>query len=365
MDTNQRKGRHLITRRHMLAAAAGSSILLPDALGSALTKAALAQSKGPLVFMTWSGNFGKGVRTAFSDPFTKATGIEVIDVTPFNYGKFQTAMQNKNPENYCLVWFNDEMEPARAGKDGLLEKLNYDWLPKSKKAIPSAKQDYAVAPYITVYQVGYRSDTYKDKPPASWKDFWDVQQFPGPRSIGSWVGGVLEAALMADGVAPDKLYPLDEDRAFKMLDRIKPHIRVFHDTQSSQNVRQMLLQNELSMVFTWSTDFIAAKLAGRPIDVIYNGGFYFSPSVGIAKGHKLAREAHQYLDLFFDEEAELNFIKAWPTSPAVPEVIEKMPENVRKAAAISHIKSMVHFNRDYYLEHQPRLQQRYDRWRIG
>jgi putative spermidine/putrescine transport system substrate-binding protein len=32
---------------------------------------------------------------------------------------------------------------------------------------------------------------------------------------------MLEIALLADGVAPDKLYPLDLDRAFKKLDTIK------------------------------------------------------------------------------------------------------------------------------------------------
>ncbi len=32
---------------------------------------------------------------------------------------------------------------------------------------------------------------------------------------------------MADGVAPDALYPLDVDRAFRKLEQIKPHIAVW------------------------------------------------------------------------------------------------------------------------------------------
>ena len=35
---------------------------------------------------------------------------------------------------------------------------------------------------------------------------------------------MIEAAFLADGVAPDKLYPLDLDRAFKKLDSIKADI---------------------------------------------------------------------------------------------------------------------------------------------
>jgi putative spermidine/putrescine transport system substrate-binding protein len=350
-----------ISRRHLLGSAAGTAILTT----AICSQAARASDKGPIIFLTWGGGFGKGIHLAFEVPFTKATGIEVLDVTPFNYGKFVTAIQNGNPEKYDIAWFDDEVEPARAGNEGLLEKLNYDWLPNAAKGIPATKQEYAVAPYITVYQIGYRTDNYKNQPPNSWRDFWDVEHFPGPRSLGTWVGGVLEAALMADGVPPDKLYPLDEARAFKMLDQLRPHIRVFHDTQSSQQVEQMLFQNEVSMVLTWSTDFIAAHLAGKPINVVYNQGFYFSPSVGIAKGSKYVREAHQFLNLFFDPDAELTFIKNWPTSPAVPEVIERMPEQVRQAAAISHIKEMVHLDRNYYLANDARLQQKYDEWRVG
>src|SRR6516165_2101981 len=46
-------------------------------------------------------------------------------------------------------------------------------------------------------------------------------------------------ALLADGVPRDKLYPLDIDRAFKKLDRIKPHIKVWwrEGNQSQQLIR--------------------------------------------------------------------------------------------------------------------------------
>jgi putative spermidine/putrescine transport system substrate-binding protein len=353
--------RRAISRRHLLAgaaAAAGSATLLSR-------PSANAEDTGPLIFMTWGGNFGKGVKLAFETPFTKLTGYEIVDVTPFNFGKFRTAMQNGNPEKYDLIWFSDEVEPARAGKEGLLEKLDYDLLPNAKQGIAGAKQEYAVAPYVTVYQAGYRTDVYKDNPPKSWQDFWDVERFPGPRSLGTWIGGVLEAALMADGVAPDKLYPLDEDRAFKMLDKLRPHIRVFHNTQSSEQAKQLLMQNEVSMMLTWSTDFIAEHLAGKPVNVIYNQGFYFSPSVGIAKGSKYVKQAHAFLNLFFDPDAELNFIRAWPTSPAVPDVINRMTDQERQAVAISHLNEMVHLGRDYYLANDARLQQKYDSWRVG
>jgi putative spermidine/putrescine transport system substrate-binding protein len=355
-----------LTRRRLLRNASSAlPLMLASATSSIPLGRALAAEKGPINFLTWGGNFGKGIRTAFSDPFTKATGITVTDITPFSYGKFQTAMRNGNPEGYDLAWFNDEVQPILAGKAGMLEKLNYDWIPNAKGAVPATRQEFGAAPYITLYQLAYKSDSYGDKPPANWADFWNVQAFPGPRSFGTWVCGVLEAALMADGVSPKDIYPLDEARAFKSLDKIKPHIRVFHDTQSSANVPQMLEQGEITMVLTWSTDSVAAHLAGKPVNVVYNQGFYFSPLVGIAKGTKYLKEAHEYLNLFFDPQDELAFIRAWPTSPANSSVLSLLTDKEKASVAISHLDEMVHMNSGYYAENEERLQQKYDSWRVG
>lgn len=348
-----------IPRRRFLMGSAASALVVPQLLGEAY-----AQGKGPINFLTWGGNFGKGIRKAFLDPFTAATKIDVREITPFSLGKFQTAMKNGNPEKYDLIWFSDEVEPVLSGADGMLEKLDYAKLPKSKGAIPGTMGEYAVAPYVTVYMCGYRKDLFKGQQPQSWADFWNVEKFPGKRSLGSWAGGVLEAALMADGVDPAKLYPLDEARAFKSLDKLKPHIRTFHDTQSSQQVQQMLYQGEISMVLTWATDFIAARNSGKPVDVIYNQGFYFSPAVGIAKGSQYVNECHQILNSFFDPERELDFINAWPTTPAQPVVVEKMTEQQKNSVALTHIPKMVHLDRDWYAKNQVRIQKAYDSWRV-
>jgi putative spermidine/putrescine transport system substrate-binding protein len=358
------KSNRAVTRRTVLKAAAVAPAVAAGLALPMLARDAAAQGKGAINFLTWGGNFGKGIRIAFSDPYTKATGVEVKDITPFNLGKFQTAMRNGNPEGYDLAWFDDEVEPAQLGADGMLEPINYDLLPNAKGAIPGTRQKFGVAPYITLYQMSYNANAYKAKAPNSWKDFWDVQNFPGPRSLGTWVAGVLEAALLADGVAADKLYPLDEDRAFKMLDKIKPNIRVFHDTQANTNVQQMLEQGDITMVLTWATDMVAANQAGKPVGVVYNQGFYFSPLVGIAKGTKNLKECHAYLNMFFDKDAELAFINAWPTSPANPAVMDLLSEKQKASVAIGHLDKMVNFSVDYYAKNRARLQQKYDSWRV-
>ncbi|MFN6977195.1 MAG: hypothetical protein ACK4OP_03655 [Gemmobacter sp.] len=95
-----------LSRRQLMGAAA--ALFAAPAI---LSRPALAQGR-PMNFLTWGGRFGAGVREAFSDPFTAATGVAIEDITPYNYGRFITAMQNNNPENFDMAWFSDEVEPA-------------------------------------------------------------------------------------------------------------------------------------------------------------------------------------------------------------------------------------------------------------
>ena len=349
------------SRRDVLkgAAVAGAGLVMPAAFGSHVT----AEGE-QLIFLTWGGDFGERVRVAFSDPFQEETGAIVQDVTPFSFGRFLTAMENNNPESFDLMWFDDDSEPFRAGADGHLEELNYDLIPNASQAIEEVVQPFSVSPYMTMYTAAYRSDQYPDQEPNSWADFWNVEEFPGPRSLGTWVGGVLEAALLADGVEPADLYPLDEDRAFAKLDELKPNIRVFHDTQQSTPVDQMLSQGEISMVLTWSTDSVRKHLAGEPINVIHNQGFWFSPAVGIAKGTDHLELAHGYLNMLLDAEAQRRFVGAWVTSPSNPAANDALSEEDRAMVVAGNIDQMVHLNPQYYAENIARIQESYDSWRV-
>ena len=40
----------------------------------------------------------------------------------------------------------------------------------------------------------------------SWRDFWDVQKFPGKRGMRKTAKYTLEIALLADGVPPGEVY---------------------------------------------------------------------------------------------------------------------------------------------------------------
>ncbi|MFX7784760.1 extracellular solute-binding protein, partial [Acinetobacter baumannii] len=76
----------------------------------------------------------------------------------------------------------------------------------------------------------------------------------------------LEAALIADGVPMDQLYPLDLDRAFKKLDQIKSHISLWWTT-GAQSV-DVIASGEVDMGVAWDSRVSASRLAGQPVETV-------------------------------------------------------------------------------------------------
>ena len=55
-------------------------------------------------------------------------------------------------------------------------------------------------------------------PPTSVADFFDTTKYPGSRAVSNVSNsGILETALLADGVDPSKIYPIDLERALKKI----------------------------------------------------------------------------------------------------------------------------------------------------
>jgi putative spermidine/putrescine transport system substrate-binding protein len=94
-------------------------------------------------------------------------------------------------------------------------------LPKLDPAIPREdltppdEAEYSVQTFVTAYVAAHLPGTFEGDGPKSWADVYDTKKFPGKRIVPGpgFNEGVAEPALLADGVAPDELYPLDLERA--------------------------------------------------------------------------------------------------------------------------------------------------------
>ncbi len=212
---------------------------------------------------------GEAIKKAFYEPFEKETGIKVVGVAhdPDPVTQFKLLVDTKsyiwdvsmvtpdhvvrltNEKNYLAPLGISEAD----GKDILPGMLTSNWLGFSVFAIAMA----------------YRTDKFGGKDLQSWPDFWDVEKFPGRRALYKDPWGLLEVALLADGVKPADIYPIDVDRAFASLEKIREHVNVWW-TSGAQNT-QILQNGEVDMSDTWSARAYAAIAGGAPLKILFQG----------------------------------------------------------------------------------------------
>ncbi|MFM0052300.1 ABC transporter substrate-binding protein [Caballeronia grimmiae] len=283
------------TRRRILHGAGALAV------ASTMPIVARAQSK-QIVVSDPGGPYTTAYREAFYDPFEKATGIKVVSVARESQpvAQFAAMVQTKN-----YVWDVTTLTlsadiPYLESK-GLLEPIGL-----KPTEFPDVMPE-AITPNwlgVDVYStvLAYRADKFKDNGPKSWADFWDVKKFPGRRSLRRSPLDTLEQALLADGVPLDKLYPLDVDRAFKSLDKIKPHISIWWT--SGAQAMQAIQSGDVDLISTWNGRAQAAKDAGAPVTIVWNQGLYSIEGWGIPKGTPRADAAKQFVRFCADAKRQ-------------------------------------------------------------
>ncbi|MBV9405408.1 MAG: extracellular solute-binding protein, partial [Acidobacteriaceae bacterium] len=208
------------------------------ALGMGVLNPLPASAEDQVVYINSSGGVLDDInRKIHWDPFTQATGIKVVSSAPVDNAKLKAMVTSGNAE-----WDVTEIDDGdffRAVKEGLLAKLDLTKLPMAD--LPKeAVTDYGVwdGPYSTVLTWNTDAFPLSGKHPTSLMDLWNVKDFPGPRCLWKDALDNLELGVMHAGVPRDKIYPIDQDKAYAELDKLKKDVGVWWTTgaQSVQAV---------------------------------------------------------------------------------------------------------------------------------
>jgi putative spermidine/putrescine transport system substrate-binding protein len=84
------------------------------------------------------------------------------------------------------------------------------------------------------------------------------------------VSPFLEAAVIADGVAMNEVYPIDIDRAFNSLSKIKSNVAKFWEAGAQP--AQLLNDKEVVMGHAWNGRIYAVQVTGAPVKTVWNEG---------------------------------------------------------------------------------------------
>ena len=243
---------------------------------------------GKLVFVNWGGDAGSAYDRAYGAPFRQETGIPVRQDES---GPTEEAVAAQF-EGGQPAWDVVDIDPFSAqalGKKGIMEPIDYAVVDKARMR-PGFGWEFAASSYFYSYIIAYDATKFGDAVPRGMADFFDVEKFPGKRSLYQWGSGMWEAALLADGVEPRNLYPLDLDRAHRKIAAFKQHVLAYWG--SGNESQSLLLSGEVSMALIWSTRAgLVEKDSGGSISFIWDQGLIAPGAMGVIKGNPGGREA--------------------------------------------------------------------------
>ena len=333
----------MLKKRRMLMTL-GAASLVTGPLGLTLgARPASAQGR-PLTFCSWGGALSELEKTTMLDPFAKLKNITIAQASPTNYAKIKAMVEAGAPE-WDLVDVGGRF--IDQGKD-MLETLDMSLIPNAKNLDPGWVTSRGIFTSTGATAIAWNTKTFPaDKGPTSWKDFWDVKAFPGPRGLYKALYYNYEAALLAAGTPRNQIYPVTDDKiklVFQKLQEIKPHVKVWW-TAGAQPP-QLLSSGELALCSAWTGRILAVMKENAPVAMTYSDGIAWGNAWVVLKGSPHAKLAMEAINYAISEEAQMRLLDAGTYGPALgsaaakatPEqqkILVTAPENARKMLIIN------------------------------
>ena len=312
-------------RRAALGALAftASAALLAGCSSSPSTEpsGSAAPISGEIIWADFGGPTNEARSEIFFDPFIEDTGVEVTSVVVVD--AVQNEMMDGGPGDY---------DASHVGLDLVYANMeNVVQIPEEYQdtELPEDIRAYAFGTFFVGHAQGYLTSTFPDGGPETWADFWDVEKFPGKRA---WPGAPgsydssCEIALLADGVEPDDLYPLNLDRCSEKLDELRPDM-VFYTAYPE--IQQLLVSGSAAIAVGPSGQYAALRNAGEDITVSWDQAIVAPNVIAIPKQAPNLDAVLALTEYFHDPERQAEFAARTNYGPGNPEAYEFIPEEVQ------------------------------------
>ena len=305
---------------------------------------------GQLVFVNWGGDAFKAYDEAYGKAFLQEAGVTVKeDGSGPTEGGITAQFKSGKP-----TWDIVDADPFSAislGKQGMIEPIDYKIVDKSKFR-PGFGWDYAASTYFFSYVIAYDASKFGDKAPTGMADFFDVKKFPGKRSLYKWGAGMWEAALLGDGVAPEKLYPLDLKRAHDKLAAFKENVVSYWGGGAES--QQVLLSGDASMALIWSTRAsLIEKDSNGQIKFIWDQGLISPGAMAVIKNNPGGKDtAMKFIASAQDPKKQLVMFDLLGQGPANPAADALIPADKRRINPVdpANMSKQVALDMNWYSE---------------
>lgn len=201
--------------------------------------------------------------------------------------------------------------------------------------------------------------------PGAGRIFYDLSKVAGRRSLRRAALDTLESALLADGVPPAQLYPLDTERAFRKLDTVKKQIAVWWETGSQTT--HLIATGEADLVATWNQRVTAAAASGTPARIVWNQGYYTTAGWGILKGTPKADLCREFIRYTSDPQRQAAWVQKPSVGPVQPRAFDYIPADVatRLPTYPENFRQLFPVDEAFWAQNRAALEEKFDAWLLS
>ncbi|HEX3782042.1 MAG TPA: extracellular solute-binding protein [Pseudonocardiaceae bacterium] len=201
--------------------------------------------------LTWGGRWGEALNDAVSEPFERATGIQVHHESHVGLalpGSLVSALDTGQPPPVDVVWSNS-VPALNAAWDGHCHALDPARMPILADLRGRAHPDgpaagYVVYPYVVYYVLGYHEAAFPDGPPRSWDVLLD-ERHGGRIALYPHGNGLHAIAQTMQGGRVETI-PDDMAACWTFLGRLRSQVA---ELQYSIGMEQRLRVRDIDLCF--------------------------------------------------------------------------------------------------------------------
>lgn len=345
-----------ISRRSILVGAAGV-LVTPMVMRPSRAVA----NSGSVTLTSYGGSFQEILQKQVVTAFTEQTGIQVNMVPAPDLARIKAQLAMGNVE--WDIWDGAASEGAFGSKQGFWDKLDSSLFDVEDMSIPPHNDRVT----WEIYAGGITWDPEKYGPgkhPTNFAEWFDLKKFPGRRAISNNVrGGALEVALLADGVASKDIYPLDLDRAFKVLDRIKSNM-VW--TAATPQTISLVQTGEVDFSVTYSNRAAATAQpgGGKTLAFSFEQNTIYSEEIAVLKGAPNKENAMKLVAYFLRPEVQARVMNVTALIPVSKKAVPMLSAKVRKWQPDLSNPNNLTIDNAYWAENFDAVSRRFKEWML-
>ena len=323
-----------------------------------------ARAEETVTVVDYGGSWQASESKALFQPIAKKLGINLREDSLQTIADVRLQAQSGQPTWDVVALGIGEC--VAAAKEGLFEPIDYTVVTNASVFTPDYHAKYYTGGTVWAsFVLAWNKDKYKDHPPANWADYFDTKSFSGARAAYNAPRFMLEAALLADGVPKDRIYPMDLDRAFAKLRAFKKDVMVWY--ASFGQAIDLVNNGEADMVPVLDARIVDAIAKGAHWDFTFDQGIINGGCAAVVKGAPNKAAAMRVVNEMIDPVLQANLTNYFAYGPMNPKVYDTgliKPEQARRLNSYpDNMARQLVLDAQWWGDHREEVQARWDAMR--